>query len=328
MQRAGYSGPSSARTDLAVLRPPPGPADHHQQSSLAHARQGEKLLTLAGYLGGSARDSAVVPAAPFYMQPAPPEHQVDVVELRRLMERSDTRHQDTFRLVLDRCYRTVRRVASVKKYACAFEVPEFVPGRPLYDVMRCIEFLVRNLTANGYAIQYVLPRTLLVSWHVVQTKQHDSVLRKIYEMQQRSVDAALKCQEKQQALSKQLADADVAKIPSSDALHAELSRAEIDAAATAAPSAGPVHVDTHAMGRTTTRDGLLPLPLSGRLAAAPHAPQTAAPDAPTHNNINNNAQQHKARARGSNTSAPGHNQPSQFKSISEFKPSGKFVLHM
>lgn len=238
----------------------------HQVGSGIHVKEGEKLLSLAGYIGGPTRETCIGTA------PCPP-NEIDVVELRRAMKQKEERHLETFRIVLERCYRLIRKIASVKKYACVFEVPEFIPGHPLYDIIKCIEFIVRSLTSNGYAVQYVFPRTIMISWQVVQNKQQESLMRNILNMQQKSIDSALKCQEKEMESLKLKEAADEALVPSPDALHAQL------------------HSPVSPMAP----------PMSTRVSSGdPSTPQ----------------QQQALSA------SP------KFKSIAEFKPSGKFVLHV
>lgn len=266
-------------------------------SRAVHVKQGEKLLSLAGYLGGASRETAIVPAPHPFMAPMPPDNEIDVAELRRAMEQKEARHLDTFRIVLERCYRLIRRFASVRKYACAFEVPEFIPGHPLYDIMKCIEYVVRNLASNGYAVQYVMPRTILVSWQIVQSKQQDAVIRSILQLQQKSIDSALRCQEKERESTRAQEAADEAAVPSPDVLHAQLRRGA-DAA-----SSHPVQsaVDTVLLG---TGGGFPPHPMSTRLSDV----------------VAGGAQGQAA--------APTSAKSVSFKSIAEFKPSGKFVLHV
>ena len=90
------------------------------------------------------------------------ENQITVVDLRGAMRRRVDRHRACYAAVLDRCYARVRRCASVGRQDCTFEVPNFLPGLPLYDLERCVRFVVSHLAKNGFKVHRVVAEDLLV----------------------------------------------------------------------------------------------------------------------------------------------------------------------
>lgn len=66
--------------------------------------------------------------------------------------------------ILEKCYTRIRRVAAMSRTRCAFEVPRFIVGMPLIDMTLCTTFLVRNLTGNGFTVHFIPPRMLNISW--------------------------------------------------------------------------------------------------------------------------------------------------------------------
>lgn len=66
--------------------------------------------------------------------------------------------------VLERCYTRIRRVASMDRQTCVFDVPRLVIGLPLFDCVACTNFLVRNLVGNGYDVVSQSPTSLHISW--------------------------------------------------------------------------------------------------------------------------------------------------------------------
>lgn len=311
------------------------------ETRMIHVREGQKLLSMAGYLGGSASEARVASAPSALMTHAAmtkPRNQVDVVELHRLMAAKELRHQETFQIVLERCYRLVRRTAAAKRFACAFEVPEFIPGQPLYDIMKCIEHIMRSLTANGYAVQFVFPKGLLISWQIVQNKQQDAVLRNIYRMQQRSIESAMECQRKQADQATKGEQHDVSLIPTPETLHANLFTPTPDNnnlnnnlnntspdqnVLTNQDNCNSLNNNNTSfqqfgsmnLPQVTPGANILPPPMSTRMSMAPAA-----------------AAGRRGRGRGAaqqlSTGPPTHPGSVQFRSIAEFKPSGKFVLNV
>jgi len=45
-----------------------------------------------------------------------------------------------------------------------YDVPDWQPGCPLYDVKDCILYIVWNLRHSGFKVLYISPNRLLISW--------------------------------------------------------------------------------------------------------------------------------------------------------------------
>jgi len=60
-----------------------------------------------------------------------------------------------------------------------YDVPEWQPGCPRFDVKDCILYIVWNLRHAGFQVMYVSPNRLLVSWkqQSVQYYQEESPIR-------------------------------------------------------------------------------------------------------------------------------------------------------
>ncbi len=240
-----------------------------QLNSGGHASGDQKLMTVAGYLSGR---TDVASHGPGHLIEVPPSNEINVAQLRQILQQREVRQRETFRLLLERCYKNIRACAAARKYACAFDVPLFVAGRPLYDVMRCIEYIIRNLTTNGYAVQYSYPRLVLISWVVLQEKQQAAVLSSIARLQELSVSHATAVQKRQQVQEGVEAAEDVQRFAILQGTHSP-NTSSSDPIATVSPSSSSSH----------TRSTPTPTP---------------------------------------------HVRKPVFKDIAEFKPSGKFVLHI
>jgi len=60
-----------------------------------------------------------------------------------------------------------------------FDVPEWYPGCPLYDVKDCILYLVWSLRSAGFEVKYLSPNRLLINWkeHASRYYQEESPIR-------------------------------------------------------------------------------------------------------------------------------------------------------
>jgi hypothetical protein len=60
-----------------------------------------------------------------------------------------------------------------------YDVPEWVPGCPRYDVKDCILYLVWNLRHSGFRVIYMSPNRLMINWreHSIQYYTEESPIR-------------------------------------------------------------------------------------------------------------------------------------------------------
>lgn len=60
-----------------------------------------------------------------------------------------------------------------------FDVPEWQPGCPRFDVKDCILYIVWNLRTSGFSVMYVSPNRLLISWkeQSIRYYQEESPIR-------------------------------------------------------------------------------------------------------------------------------------------------------
>lgn len=92
------------------------------------------------------------------------ENQITVYDLYQATNERRRRQHECFVIILERCYNRIRKCASVSRSDCLFEVPEFILGKPLYNIDRCVRYVLTNLEGNGYRVTYVFPRFLHISW--------------------------------------------------------------------------------------------------------------------------------------------------------------------
>jgi hypothetical protein len=58
----------------------------------------------------------------------------------------------------------IRTAASKEKYELYYDVPQYVVGLPLFNINECIDFIIKQLTNNGFNVKYNFPKMLYISW--------------------------------------------------------------------------------------------------------------------------------------------------------------------
>lgn len=93
-------------------------------------------------------------------------NQVTVYDLHRGMAQRQQRQRLSFEKVLEMCYSRIKRVARLRQSGCVFTVPSMIMGLPLYDINACMAFVARNLVGNGFEVHNTErdARELWISW--------------------------------------------------------------------------------------------------------------------------------------------------------------------
>ena len=99
-------------------------------------------------------------------------NELTVIELQTMMNNRCLRHDQSFAVVLERCYTRIRRCASVRVQECSFAIPPFVPGLPLYDNEVCRDYTTGHLLKNGFTVSHnglAVGAVLQISWRPSNT---------------------------------------------------------------------------------------------------------------------------------------------------------------
>lgn len=95
--------------------------------------------------------------------------------------RRDTLKLDTYNRILSAVHAKIRAAPTLptSPQTIMFDVPEWQPGCPSFDVKDCILYVVWQLRSTGFRVAYVSPNRLIISWkeHSIQYYQNESPIR-------------------------------------------------------------------------------------------------------------------------------------------------------
>lgn len=89
---------------------------------------------------------------------------VNVFDLYRNIHQKKMKRLSGYDAVLQKCYGRVRQANALDQMRIMFEVPDFILGVPLYDIQRCMAYMIHQLRTHGFVVTYYFPRILYVSW--------------------------------------------------------------------------------------------------------------------------------------------------------------------
>ena len=72
--------------------------------------------------------------------------------------------------ILKKCHSRILYNSGLQRTYCFYQIPEFVIGTPLYDIIELRNYVMNSLKTNGFEILYVEPNWLFIYWNIKGAK--------------------------------------------------------------------------------------------------------------------------------------------------------------
>jgi len=91
---------------------------------------------------------------------------LNIDELYEKKRQYDLNKLELFNKILNRVHVRIKKTSTqrMNEPFCWFVVPEIIIGVPKYDQGACIAYIMDKLKENGFALRYIHPNTLFISW--------------------------------------------------------------------------------------------------------------------------------------------------------------------
>ena len=92
---------------------------------------------------------------------------INLDELYEKKQQSDLNKMVLFNKILNRVHTRIKTTSKQhsQDLCCWYVVPEIIIGVPKYDQAGCIAYIMDKLKTNGFAVKYIHPNTLFISWN-------------------------------------------------------------------------------------------------------------------------------------------------------------------
>ena len=92
---------------------------------------------------------------------------INIDDLYDKKKQQDLNKLALYNKILNRIHVRIKATAKLRAddHFCWFIVPEIIIGVPKYDQGSCIAYLVDKLQVNGFAVKYIHPNMLMISWN-------------------------------------------------------------------------------------------------------------------------------------------------------------------
>ena len=116
--------------------------------------------------------------------------QIDMKELYSTINQKTLKRMELYDSILKKCHSRILYNSGLQRTYCFYQIPEFVIGTPLYDVLELRNYIMNSLKTNGFEILYIEPNWLFIYWNVKGAKsltKNTNITKKI-DTQYKSTD--------------------------------------------------------------------------------------------------------------------------------------------
>ena len=96
--------------------------------------------------------------------------QIDMKELYSTINAKTLRRMELYDSVLKKCHSRILYNSGLQRTYCFYQIPEFIIGVPLYDVVELRQYIMNSLKTNGFELLYIEPNWLFIQCNVKGAK--------------------------------------------------------------------------------------------------------------------------------------------------------------
>tara|TARA_B100000963_G_scaffold348073_1_gene355137 strand:+ start:1319 stop:1747 length:429 start_codon:yes stop_codon:yes gene_type:complete len=96
--------------------------------------------------------------------------QIDMKELHATINKQSLKRMELYDSILKKCHSRILYNSGLQRTYCFYQIPEFVIGTPLYDILELRNYIMNSLKTNGFDILYIDPNWLFIYWNVKGAK--------------------------------------------------------------------------------------------------------------------------------------------------------------
>ena len=85
-------------------------------------------------------------------------------DLKKITVEKNNKRYKTYDKIIDKISIRIKIIAANSLNSFSYEIPQFIPGLPLYNIQNCAEYIIIKLKEHGFNVQYNHPNILFISW--------------------------------------------------------------------------------------------------------------------------------------------------------------------
>ena len=85
-------------------------------------------------------------------------------ELKQLSLEKNNKRSQIYNKIIEKIVIRIKIIAANGLNNFSYEIPQFIPGLPIYNIKNCAEYIIIKLKDHGFSVQYNPPNILFISW--------------------------------------------------------------------------------------------------------------------------------------------------------------------
>ena len=103
---------------------------------------------------------------------------INIFELNNRRRQKKNRDKLIFESILKRSHTRIKLAANQLASSCVYEVPQYIPGLPFFDIKKCLHYLKSKLRKNGFKVHILNTTSLFISWKHIPLDEEEEIERK------------------------------------------------------------------------------------------------------------------------------------------------------
>lgn len=89
---------------------------------------------------------------------------LNIFEIKDKLKNKSNIKKISYNKILESCHKKIMRNVENNKNKTIISIPENIYGYPLYDLNKCIKYIIEHLKQDGFVVLYIFPNFLYISW--------------------------------------------------------------------------------------------------------------------------------------------------------------------
>ena len=99
--------------------------------------------------------------------------ELNVVQIYKHYVEKQKVQASIYRKVYLQCQAYIQMVVTNGGVKCVYDIPKYILGMPLYNIVECAEFLRRELDRSGFVVEFFQPSFLYISWDICDLERNN-----------------------------------------------------------------------------------------------------------------------------------------------------------
>lgn len=89
---------------------------------------------------------------------------INIMDIQKKQYDRDLKRKNIYNTILEQCFHKINSTADNEHEHCFYRVPEYMIGVPIYNLTKCVIYILQKLRENGFKCKYCHPFMIYVSW--------------------------------------------------------------------------------------------------------------------------------------------------------------------